>query len=142
MFIAASVTPANASRQTPARLTGRMASNNRSPLQLSCSFFANTMSIANSSRLRDGGLEDALDRRIQQGVVLSVGLLGRQPFDQRARKTRDDSVIPSQAPVAFVPRIATRQGNDPHDLGMLDEFGVEVVPLRQGDLEHDQLTWG
>src|SRR5215475_14912369 len=104
-----------------------MASKNRSPLPLSGSLFANTMSIADNSRSRNGGLEDALDRRIQQGVVLSVGLLDRQPFDQRPRKARHDAMISSQAPVAFVSCIAARQRDDPHDLGMLDELGVQVV---------------
>src|SRR5882724_5460302 len=87
-----------------------------------------------------GRLEDALNRCIQQGVVLRIGLLGRQPLHQRSREARHDAVIPPQAPVAFFPRITARERNHPHDSGMLHEFGVEVVLLRQGELEHDQLV--
>src|SRR5215813_5658731 len=91
-------------------------------------------------RSRVGRLEDALDRRVKQGVVLGVGLLGGQAFDQRPRIARDDAVIPAQTPVAFVSCVAARQGNHPHDLGMADELGVEIVRLREGELEHEQLT--
>src|SRR5437868_6408493 len=87
-----------------------------------------------------GRLEDALNRCIQQGVVFGIGLLGRQPLDQRPRKARHDAVIPPQAPVAFFPRVTARQRNHSHDLGMADESGVQVVLVRQGELEHDQLT--
>src|SRR5947209_7212745 len=87
-----------------------------------------------------GRLEDALNRCIQQGVVLRIGLLGRQPLHQRSREARHDAVLPPQALIAFFPCIAARQRHHPHDLGMFDEFGVEVVLLRQSELEHDQLT--
>ena len=39
-------------------------------------------------------------------------------------------VIPPQAPVAFFPRVTARQRNHPHDLGMADAFGIEVIFLR------------
>src|SRR5262249_36181751 len=42
--------------------------------------------------LHGGGLEDALNRLIQPGVKLGLGLLGRQPCDQRPREARHDSV--------------------------------------------------
>ena len=48
-----------------------------------------------------GRFEDAPNGCIQQGVVLRIGLLGRQPFDQRPREARDHTVIPPQALVAF-----------------------------------------
>src|SRR5438270_3383843 len=61
-------------------------------------------SIAWRTRFRTssvGRLEDALNRCIQQGVVFGIGLLGRQPLDQRPRIARHDLLIPPQAPVAF-----------------------------------------
>ena len=64
-------------------------------------------------------------------------LLGRQPVEQRPRKARHDAVIPAQPVVGFFPRIAARQRDHPHDLGMPDKIGVEIVLLGQGELEHD-----
>src|SRR5262245_17854804 len=52
-----------------------------------------------------GRLKDTLNRSIQHGVELIVGLLGRQPFEQRPRKARHDAVIPAQTVVGFCPRI-------------------------------------
>src|SRR5215469_2538385 len=87
-----------------------------------------------------GCLIDTLNGCIQQGVVLGRGLLSRQPLHQRPRKTRHNPVVPAQAPVAFFPCISARQCNHPHNLGMPDALGVEIVLLRQGELEHDHLT--
>ena len=89
--------------------------------------------------LNRGGLKDALNGCIQQGVELGIGLLGRQSLDQRPREARDDAVIPAQALVGFFPRITTRECKHPHDLRMPDAIGVEVVLLRQRELEEDQL---
>src|SRR5262249_13516698 len=58
-------------------------------------------STAVISCLVSGRLEDALNRFIQQSVVLGLGLLDRQPLYQRPRKARHDAVIPTQAVVAF-----------------------------------------
>src|SRR5438552_5683851 len=91
-------------------------------------------------RSRVGRFENALNGRVQLGVALGIGLLGRQSLDQRPRKARHDALIPAQAFVALFLGIATRQRNHPHDLGMADEVRVEIVLFRQGELEHDQLT--
>ena len=53
--------------------------------------------------LGSGRLKDALNRPIEQGVILGIGLLGRQPLYERPRKARYDAVIPAQAVVAFFP---------------------------------------
>ena len=53
--------------------------------------------------LGSGRLKDALNRFIEQGVILGNGLLGRQPLYERPRKARYDAVIPAQAVVAFFP---------------------------------------
>ena len=90
--------------------------------------------------LSGGCFIDTLNGCIQQGVELGRGLLGRQPRHQRPRKARHNPVIPAQAPVAFFPCISARQCKHPHDLGMTDALGVEIVLLRQGELEHDHLT--
>jgi hypothetical protein len=39
-------------------------------------------------------------------------------------------VIPAQAIVGFLPRIASRQRNHPQDIRMSDAISVEVVLLR------------
>ena len=52
-----------------------------------------------------GRLKDTLNGRIQHGVVFGIGLLGREPLDQRPRKAGHDAVIPAQAIVGFFPRI-------------------------------------
>ena len=90
--------------------------------------------------LIDRGLEDALNGGVEHRVVLVIGLLHRQPFDERARETRDDAVISPQALVAFSLRIAAGERHHSHDLGMRDQFGVEVVSLRQRDLDQDRLA--
>ena len=53
--------------------------------------------------LGSGRLKDALNGFIEQGVILGIGLLGRQPLYQRPREARYDAVIPAQAVVAFFP---------------------------------------
>src|SRR5215510_10757577 len=89
-----------------------------------------------------GRLKDTLDVGIQPGVELRIGLLGRQSLDQRPRKARHDAVIPAQAVVGFVPCIPARQRHHPYNIGMTDARGIEVVLLRERELEHDQLlTW-
>src|SRR5262249_6413569 len=102
-------------------------------------FRSNTPLIAGSGV---GRLKDTLNVRIQPGIELRIGLLGRQPLDQRPRKARHDTVIPAQALVRFVPRIPARQRHHPHDIGMTDARSVAVVVLRKRELEHHQLiTW-
>src|SRR5258705_13913686 len=88
---------------------------------------------------RVGRLKDAVNGCIEHRVELSIGLLGRQPLDQGPGKARHHAVIPPQALVAFLSCIPARQCHHPHDLGMLDELRVQVVLVRQGQLEHDQL---
>ena len=92
--------------------------------------------------LRAGRLVDPLNGRIQHGIELGIGLLGRQPLDQRPREARHDAVIPAQAVVGFCLHIAARQRDHPHDIGMTDAIDIEIILLREGELEHDQLTCG
>src|SRR4029077_13632860 len=95
--------------------------------------------LCGSRRSRVGRLEDAVNGCVKHRVELSIGLRGRQPLDQGPGKARHDAVIPPQALVAFLSCISARQRNHSHDLGMLDEFRVQVVLVRQGQLEHYQL---
>src|SRR5262249_45046764 len=89
-----------------------------------------------------GRLKDTLHVGIQPCVELRIGLLGRQSLNQRPRKARHNAVIPAQAVVGFVPRIPTRQRHHPHDIGMTDTRSIEIVLLRERELEHDQpITW-
>src|SRR5215472_4307377 len=64
------------------------------------------------------------------------------PSTQRPRKARYHAVLPAQAPIGFLPRIPARQRHHPHDLGMSDARGIEVVLLRQRELKHHQLLPG
>src|SRR5437763_13721999 len=73
-------------------------------------------------------------------MELSVRLLSRQPFDQRAGKACDDAMLFAQTIVCFFPGIAAGEGDHSQDFGMLDKFRVKVVLLRQGKLEHDELA--
>src|SRR4029453_4284600 len=73
---------------------------------------------------RVGRLEDVLNRCFQPRVVLSIGLLGRESFDERTREARHHAVIPPQALVAFRLRVSARQRDHPHDFGIADELGV------------------
>jgi len=49
---------------------------------------------------------DALNRLVQRGVKLSVGLLSRKDFGKSPRKARDNAMIPAQAIIGFFSRIA------------------------------------
>src|SRR5215468_5753943 len=82
-------------------------------------------------RLHSGSLEDALHGSIQKGVELGIELLCCQSLDQSPRKTRDDTMIPAQARVGFVPRVTSRKCKHPHDPGMPYAFVVQIVLVRQ-----------
>src|ERR1700730_11893646 len=75
------------------------------------SLSSQTPAFSIESRLGVGRLKDTPNGCIQQGVKLGIGLLGRQPLDQRPRKARHDAVVPAQAVVAFFPCITARQRN-------------------------------
>ena len=87
-----------------------------------------------------GRFKDALNRYIQHGIILRIGLLDRQPFHQRPREARHDAVIPTEAGIAFFQGVPPRQRNDFQNFRMSDAISVKVVLLRQRDLEHDRLT--
>ena len=70
------------------------------------------------------GLEDALHGSIQKRIELGIALLRCQSLDQSSRKTRDDTMIPAQARVGIIPRVASRECKDPNDPGMSYEFGI------------------
>src|SRR5947209_4963231 len=140
-FVSSSTTFADLSKTThrwpPAMSRSAMLAPMRpSPIIPIC--IVRSFAILRCSRV--GCLEDALDGRVEDCVVFGVALLGGQPLEQRHREARDAAVVPPQAPISFFPRVSSRKRQHPHDLGMADEFGVEIVLLRQGDLEHDGLA--
>ena len=59
----------------------------------------------------------------------------------RARgEARDDPVVARHPRVGFLAGVAPRQGGDPQHVGVLHALGVEVVPLRQRQLQHHLLS--
>ena len=51
---------------------------------------------------------NALNRCIEHGAILRIGLLERQPFHQGAREARHDTVIPAEAIIPFFQRVPSR----------------------------------
>jgi hypothetical protein len=64
-------------------------------------------------RLSIRGVKNALNGFIEHGIELSIRLLSRQPFNQRAGKAGDHAMIFAQTIVCFFPRIAARKRNHP-----------------------------
>lgn len=64
-------------------------------------------------RLSIRGVENALNGFIEHGIELSIRLLSRQPFNQRAGKAGDHAMIFAQTIVCFFPRIAAGKRNHP-----------------------------
>src|SRR5262249_54609397 len=87
----------------------------------------------------DGRFKDALNRCVQRGVIVGIGLLDRQPFHQSPREARHNAVIPTKALVAFFQRVPPRQRNHFENLRMFDAISVKVVLVRQGYLDHARL---
>src|SRR5215831_15468898 len=99
---------------------------------------ASLITSLSMAALSVGLVKDTLNEFIQRGVELSLGLLSRQPFYEGTRKTRHNAVIPAQAGVGFFPPIPARERDDPQHIEMSDAFTIEVVLLRECELEHDQ----
>ena len=64
-------------------------------------------------RLSIRGVENALNGFIEHSIELSIRLLSRQPFNQRAGKAGDHAMIFAQTIVCFFPRIAAGKRNHP-----------------------------
>src|SRR5258707_11309564 len=60
-------------------------------------------------------LVDLLDRRLELGVELLVGLIFGQPFEKRAREAGDEGGIACEPSAGLVTAVAARQGEDPPD---------------------------
>src|SRR5690606_29855618 len=86
------------------------------------------------------GLVDALDRGVERGVELVVALLGGEPLGERPGEAGHDTVVAGQALVRLLAAVAAGEGDHLQDLRVLDELLVEVVLLREGELEHDHLA--
>ena len=93
--------------------------------------------------LRAGRLVDPLNGRIQHGIELGIGLLGRQPLDQRPREARHDAVIPAQAVVGFVLQFRPTARPPSRHWDGRDAIDIEIdLAPGGGELEHDQRTCG
>src|SRR5262245_54533368 len=93
-----------------------------------------------TSRLGVRGLKNALNRAIQESSEFGVWLLGRKALDQRPRKAGHDAVISAEPVVSDLLSVATRQCNYPEHARMPNAIGVEVVLIRQRELEHHELS--
>ncbi len=76
----------------------------------------------------------------ERRVELGIGLLGRQALGQRAREAGDHALLPRQAGIGLVTRITARQRHDLQHARMRHEFLVEIVHLRQRELQHHLLV--
>src|SRR6266566_9989675 len=81
-------------------------------------------------------LVDLLDRRLELGVELLVGLVFLQPFEKRAREAGDEGRIACQPSAGFVTAVATRQGDDSQDAWVRRQVAVQATPGRDGDLQY------
>src|ERR1019366_3850150 len=81
-------------------------------------------------------LVDLLDRRLELGVELLVGLVFGQPFEKRAREAGDEGGIACQPGAGLVTAVAARQGDDPQDARVRRQVAVQARPGRNGDLQH------
>src|SRR6478735_6510683 len=89
-----------------------------------------------------GGVEDALDRRVEHGVELGVALLGREPLGERTREARDHPVVARQARVGLVTRVAAGERDHLEAARVRDGLRVEAVGLGERELQHHRLTVG
>src|SRR6266516_6081314 len=87
-------------------------------------------------------LVDLLDRRVELGVELLVGLVFGQPFEKRAREAGDEGGIACEPGAGFVTAVAARQGDDPQDAWVSRQVAVQARPGRDGDLQYDGCALG
>src|SRR5450631_2420281 len=81
-------------------------------------------------------LVDLLDRRLELGVELLVGLAFRQPFEKRAREAGDEGGVTCEPGAGLVTAVTARQGNDPQDAWVSGQVAVQARPGRDSDLQH------
>src|ERR1700677_4847433 len=79
-------------------------------------------------------LVDLLDRRLELGVELFVGLVFRQSFEKRAREAGDEGGIAGEPSAGLVTAVAARQGDDAQDARIRRQVAVQAGPGRDGDL--------
>src|SRR5258708_40370147 len=81
-------------------------------------------------------LVDLLDRRLELGVELLVGLIFGQPFEKRAREAGDEGGIACEPSAGLVTAVAARQGEDPQDARVRRQVAVQARPGPDRDLQH------
>ena len=79
---------------------------------------------------------------IQRGVELGVRLLRRETLGQRAGETRHHALLLRQPPVGLVARIAAGERHDLEHARVRDQVRVEIVPVRDRELQHHLLSLG
>src|SRR5690242_7748311 len=97
--------PTNLPRERPAGQDGRSGRVKSGPRELLAGSGAGQLLVHRR-------LVDLLDRRLELGVELLVGLVFRQPFEKRAREAGDESGIACEPSAGFGAAVATRQGDD------------------------------
>src|SRR5271165_7542964 len=75
-------------------------------------------------------LVDLLDRRLELGVELLVGLVFRQPLEKRAGEAGDEGGIAGEPGAGLVTAVAARQGDDPQDARVRGQVAVQARPGR------------
>src|SRR5712691_8809650 len=75
-------------------------------------------------------LVDLLDRRLELGVELLVGLVFGQPFEKRAREAGDEGGIACEPGAGLVTAVAARQGDDAEDPRIRRQVAVQARPGR------------
>ena len=83
---------------------------------------------------------DLVDRGLQCLVELFIALLGSQVLGKRAAEGSDQAVVLSELITGLVPAVPAGQSDDPHRLWVFNEIGVEIVLVRDGQLENDLLA--
>src|ERR1700733_6128213 len=81
-------------------------------------------------------LVDLLDRRLELGVELLVGLAFRQAIEKRAGEAGDGGGIAREPCAGLVAAVAAGQRDDSHDARVRRQVTVQAGPGRDGDLEH------
>ena len=86
--------------------------------------------------LVDRGLVDLVDRGAERLVELGLAHRALEPFGQRAREARDHAMVVGEPRARVGPRVAARERHDAQDPLVLDQRGIEIGDVRDGQLEH------
>src|SRR5262249_43389434 len=85
-------------------------------------------------------LVDLLDRRLEPGIELLVGLACRQTFQKGTREAGDEGGIASQPGAGLITVVAARQGDDPEDARVRRQVAVQARQGGDSDLQHHSRT--